>query len=102
MSNRLAPASPAHTFISPSSPAPYFLNPTSPTPRAPLSQEKEDLLKEGFSSWSKRDFNQFIRLNEKYGREDIESISREVEGKTPEEVGAPASGCTPTPSSTPR
>merc|ERR1711981_738641 len=48
--------------------------------------EKEDLLKEGFSTWSKRDFNQFIRLNEKYGREDVENISREVEGKTPEEV----------------
>merc|ERR1712130_787338 len=48
--------------------------------------EKEDLLKEGFSNWSKRDFNQFIRLNEKYGREDVENISREVEGKTEEEV----------------
>merc|ERR1712113_767197 len=48
--------------------------------------EKEDLLKEGFSNWSKRDFNQFIRLNEKYGREDVKNISREVEGKTPEEV----------------
>ena len=48
--------------------------------------EKEDLLKEGFSSWSKRDFNQFIRLNEKYGREDVDNISREVEGKSPEEV----------------
>jgi len=48
--------------------------------------EKEDLLKEGFSNWNKRDFNQFIRLNEKYGREDVENISREVEGKTAEEV----------------
>ena len=48
--------------------------------------EKEDLLKQGFSNWSKRDFNQFIKANEKYGRDDIESISKEVEGKTPEEV----------------
>merc|ERR1712083_1263704 len=48
--------------------------------------EKEDLLKEGFSNWSKRDFNQFIRLNEKYGRDDIDNISEEVEGKTAEEV----------------
>jgi len=48
--------------------------------------EKEDLLKEGFNNWNKRDFNQFIRLNEKYGRDDIENISREVEGKSPEEV----------------
>merc|ERR1719391_368537 len=47
--------------------------------------EKEDLLKEGFSNWSKRDFNQFIRLNEKYGRDDIDNISGEVEGKTAEE-----------------
>ena len=47
--------------------------------------EKEDLLKQGFSNWSKRDFNQFIKANEKYGRDDIEGISKEVEGKTPEE-----------------
>ena len=48
--------------------------------------EKEDLLKEGYSNWTKRDFNQFIRLNEKYGRDDIESISGEVQGKSVEEV----------------
>ena len=42
---------------------------------------------QGFSNWSKRDFNQFIKANEKFGRDDIDSISREVEGKTPEEVG---------------
>ena len=41
---------------------------------------------QGFTNWSKRDFNQFIRLHEKYGREEIESISKEIEGKTPEEV----------------
>ncbi|GAA6093060.1 probable global transcription activator SNF2L1, partial [Tachysurus ichikawai] len=28
----------------------------------------------------------FIKANEKYGRDDIDSIAREVEGKTPEEV----------------
>lgn len=48
--------------------------------------EKEDLLKEGFTNWSKRDFQQFIKANEKFGRDDIESIAREVEGKTPDEV----------------
>merc|ERR1712113_983715 len=37
---------------------------------------KEELLKEGFSNWSKRDFNQFIRLNEKYGREDVIEYSK--------------------------
>lgn len=36
--------------------------------------------------WNKRDFNQFIKANEKWGRDDIENIAREVEGKTPEEV----------------
>jgi len=49
-------------------------------------QEKENLLKEGFSTWNKRDFNTFIKLNEKYGRQDVENISKEVEGKTEEEV----------------
>ncbi|KAG1693943.1 SWI/SNF-related matrix-associated actin-dependent regulator of chromatin subfamily A member 5 [Nymphon striatum] len=47
--------------------------------------EKDNLLTEGFTSWSKRDFNQFIKANEKYGRDDIDSIAREVEGKSPEE-----------------
>ncbi|GAB6033284.1 SWI/SNF- matrix-associated actin-dependent regulator of chromatin sub A member 5 [Chamberlinius hualienensis] len=48
--------------------------------------EKERLLTEGFTNWTKREFNQFIKANEKYGRDDIESIAREVEGKSPEEV----------------
>ncbi|XP_035682460.1 SWI/SNF-related matrix-associated actin-dependent regulator of chromatin subfamily A member 5-like isoform X1 [Branchiostoma floridae] len=56
----------------------------------PLSEEeieeKEKLLQQGFTNWSKRDFNQFIKANEKWGRDDIENISKEVEGKTPEEV----------------
>lgn len=42
--------------------------------------------KQGFTNWSKRDFNQFIKANEKYGRDDLDSIARDVEGKTPEEV----------------
>lgn len=49
-------------------------------------QEKETLLTRGFTNWSKRDFNQFIKANEKYGRDDIENIAKEVDGKTPEEV----------------
>uniref|UniRef100_A0A8C6KJ14 SNF2 related chromatin remodeling ATPase 5 n=1 Tax=Nothobranchius furzeri TaxID=105023 RepID=A0A8C6KJ14_NOTFU len=48
--------------------------------------EAENLLQQGFTIWSKRDFNQFIKANEKWGRDDIENIAREVEGKTPEEV----------------
>ncbi|KAL4295967.1 hypothetical protein GQ457_12G005320 [Hibiscus cannabinus] len=49
-------------------------------------EEKEQLLEEGFSSWSRRDFNAFIRACEKYGRNDIKGIASEMEGKTEEEV----------------
>ncbi|CAA0814751.1 Putative chromatin-remodeling complex ATPase chain [Striga hermonthica] len=49
-------------------------------------EEKEQLLEEGFSTWSRRDFNAFIRACEKYGRNDIRSIASEVEGKTLDEV----------------
>ncbi|XVF66272.1 hypothetical protein PTKIN_Ptkin10aG0021700 [Pterospermum kingtungense] len=49
-------------------------------------EEKDRLLEEGFSSWSRRDFNTFIRACEKYGRNDIKSIASEMEGKTEEEV----------------
>lgn len=48
--------------------------------------EKESLLTQGFTNWSKRDFNQFIKANEKYGRDDVDNIAKEVEGKFPEEV----------------
>ncbi|XP_021961000.1 chromatin-remodeling complex ATPase chain Iswi [Folsomia candida] len=57
---------------------------------SPLSDEeqteRDSLLNKGFTSWTKRDFNQFIKANEKYGRDDIENIAKEVEGKSPEEV----------------
>ncbi|KAL8554896.1 hypothetical protein ACS0TY_002900 [Phlomoides rotata] len=49
-------------------------------------EEKERLLEEGFSTWSRRDFNNFIRACEKYGRNDIVSIASEIDGKTEEEV----------------
>ncbi|KAG5113651.1 hypothetical protein JHK82_036920 [Glycine max] len=49
-------------------------------------EEKERLLEEGFSSWTRRDFNTFIRACEKYGRNDIKGIASEMEGKTEEEV----------------
>nr|XP_004508306.1 ISWI chromatin-remodeling complex ATPase CHR11-like isoform X2 [Cicer arietinum] len=49
------------------------------------AEEKEHLLEEGFSSWSRKDFNTFIRACEKYGRNDIRSIASEMEGKTEEE-----------------
>ncbi|TRY89466.1 hypothetical protein DNTS_022271, partial [Danionella cerebrum] len=50
------------------------------------TEEKEKLLTQGFTNWNKRDFNQFIKANEKCGRDDIDNIAREVDGKTPEEV----------------
>lgn len=49
-------------------------------------EEKEKLLEEGFSTWSRRDFNTFIRACEKYGRNDIKNIASEMEGKTEEDV----------------
>jgi len=49
-------------------------------------EEKDRLLEEGFSNWNKRDFNYFIRANEKHGREDIAGIANDIEGKTYEEV----------------
>ncbi|KAG1371207.1 Chromatin-remodeling complex ATPase [Cocos nucifera] len=49
-------------------------------------EERERLLEEGFSTWTRRDFNTFIRACEKYGRNEIKSIASEMEGKTEEEV----------------
>lgn len=49
-------------------------------------EEKENLLNQGFVSWTKRDFNQFIKACEKYGRDDVDSICKDVEGKSPDEV----------------
>lgn len=49
-------------------------------------KEKEELLRQGFTNWNKRDFNQFIKACEKYGRDDIDNICKEVEGKLPQEV----------------
>jgi len=48
--------------------------------------EKDDLLQQGFTNWNKRDFNQFIKSCEKYGRDDLNNICKEVEGKSPAEV----------------
>ncbi|CAL0307234.1 unnamed protein product [Lupinus luteus] len=50
------------------------------------AEEKEHLLEKGFSSWSRKDFNAFIRACEKYGRNDIKGIASEMEGKAEEEV----------------
>ena len=56
----------------------------------PLSEEqiaeKEELLQSGFSNWSRREFNQFVRAVGEYGRDNIDKICTEVEGKEPQEV----------------
>lgn len=49
-------------------------------------QEKEGLLQEGFAEWSRKDFNHFVRACAEYGRDGIDSICNEVEGKDPTEV----------------
>ncbi|KAL5459816.1 hypothetical protein EMCRGX_G033193 [Ephydatia muelleri] len=49
-------------------------------------QEKEKLLQQGFSSWTRRDFNQFVKACAEHGRDGVDLICKEVEGKTPEEV----------------
>eukprot|EP00894_Picocystis_sp_ML_P002124 jgi/Pico_ML_1/52641/g3319.t1 len=50
--------------------------------------EKDKLLEEGFSNWNRRDFQAFVRACERYGRDDLENISKEIDGKSPEEVHA--------------
>lgn len=47
---------------------------------------KEELLKQGYDNWNRRDFNHFISLNAKYGRNSIALIANEMEEKTIEEV----------------
>jgi len=47
---------------------------------------REEMLTQGFTNWSKRDFNAFIRGSEKFGRGDCTAIAQEVEGKTLAEI----------------
>lgn len=41
---------------------------------------------QGFSTWSRKDFNTYIRACEKYGRNDVKGIASEMEGKSEDEV----------------
>ena len=50
--------------------------------------EKERLIEKGFPEWNKRDFQQFLNGSAKYGRQNYEGISEEVDGKTAEEIEA--------------
>jgi len=61
----------------------------------PLNEEeeelKEQLLAQGFGSWTRRDFTAFIRGCEMWGRHDLSSVTQEVEGKSEREVAKYAS-----------
>ena len=54
-------------------------------------EEKQELLRHGFSTWNRRDFNAFVRGCEFFGRRDLASITHEVEGKSEKEVAKYAS-----------
>ncbi|CAD6185953.1 unnamed protein product [Caenorhabditis auriculariae] len=41
--------------------------------------EKADLLTQGVTDWTKREFQTFVRGNEKYGRLDLENIAKDLE-----------------------
>uniref|UniRef100_A0AAF5D643 Uncharacterized protein n=2 Tax=Strongyloides stercoralis TaxID=6248 RepID=A0AAF5D643_STRER len=47
---------------------------------------KKELIKQGFSNWGKKEFNNFVKACEKYGREEYEAIASEIGTKTCEEV----------------
>ncbi|XP_024526017.1 probable chromatin-remodeling complex ATPase chain isoform X2 [Selaginella moellendorffii] len=49
-------------------------------------EEKEQLLREGFPTWNRKDFTNFIKACEKHGRSEIGKIALDMEGKTEEEV----------------
>ncbi|TKR76891.1 hypothetical protein L596_017963 [Steinernema carpocapsae] len=49
-------------------------------------KERNQLLHKGFVNWARRDFLQFVRASEKYGRKDLKNIAEEVDSKTYEEV----------------
>jgi len=51
-------------------------------------QEQGALLTQGFNEWGKKDFNQYCKACERWGRDDVDNIALEIESKTEEEVKA--------------
>ncbi|KAF2260574.1 hypothetical protein CC78DRAFT_536329 [Lojkania enalia] len=51
-------------------------------------EEKDRLIAQGFPEWNKRDFQQFLNGSAKYGRQNYDGISEEVDGKNAEEIEA--------------
>ncbi|ORZ17622.1 SNF2 family N-terminal domain-domain-containing protein [Absidia repens] len=49
-------------------------------------EERKKLYEKGFSTWGKRDFFLFINACTKFGRNDLEGIASEMEGKTLDEI----------------
>ena len=50
--------------------------------------EKERMSEQGFGEWNRRDFQQFINGSAKYGRNNFEGISEEVDGKDTKQIKA--------------
>ncbi|KAJ5567567.1 Peptidase aspartic catalytic [Penicillium sp. DV-2018c] len=48
--------------------------------------EKARMSEEGFATWNRRDFQQFVNGSAKYGRTDYKNIAREVDSKEPDEI----------------
>ena len=51
-------------------------------------RDKEDLLKEGFASWTRRDYNAMVRASSKFGRTSYDRIQTEVGTKALKDVEA--------------
>ncbi|KAH8434955.1 putative SNF2 family helicase/ATPase [Aspergillus melleus] len=56
----------------------------------PLTEEeqaqKAKMSEEGFSTWNRRDFQQFVNGSAKFGRTDYNGIATEVDSKEPDEI----------------
>lgn len=52
------------------------------------AERRDELLDQGFSEWSKREFNLFIKGCENFGRFNFEEIAEEIGSKTVDEVKA--------------
>lgn len=57
-----------------------------PLIRLLCKEEKEKLLSQGFHDWNKRDFNNYVRACEKWGRNNIKEILKDVEGKSEDSI----------------
>jgi SWI/SNF-related matrix-associated actin-dependent regulator of chromatin subfamily A member 5 len=53
-----------------------------------IEEEKKKLLAEGFPTWSRKDFNSFLKSSEKFGRNEIKLIASEIDGKSEKQVRA--------------